>query len=397
MELIMVNAHRFKRSPDGTVWAQTMFPYSFWTRYLEVFPRVHILSRLEEVDYTPSGWLQASGEGLNFIALPYYEGPWQFLSRYWRIAAVTKRTLAHPAAVILRVPSTISTIVEMHCRKSARPYGVEVVGDPYDVFSPGAIRHPLRPFFRWFSQWSLKRQCRNAIAASYVTAMALQRRYPCPNFSIGVSDVDLTNNSFISQPRHYRLPKTITIIIVGSLNHFYKSQDVLIDAVGQCAREGLDVKLVIVGGGKYLEELKARAASQDLANRCIFTGQLTCGDEVIKQLDQADLFVLPSRQEGLPRAMLEAMARGLPCIGSTVGGIPELLAPEDLVPPNDVGALALKIKEVISDPRRLEAMSARNLAKAYEYRNEATREKRITFYRFVKDRTESWLLQCKRQ
>ncbi len=109
------------------------------------------------------------------------------------------------------------------------------------------------------------------------------------------------------------------------------------------------------------------------------------------QLDQADLFVLPSRQEGLPRALLEAMARALPAIGSTAGGIPELLPPEDLVAPADIGALAAKIAEVLTDPARLQAMSARNLAKARGYRDQLTSRHRERYLLELRRLTEDWL------
>ena len=112
---------------------------------------------------------------------------------------------------------------------------------------------------------------------------------------------------------------------------------------------------------------------------------------MIAQLDLADLFVLPSYQEGLPRAMVEAMARSLPCIGSTVGGIPELLQPEDMVPPGDAVALANKIREVVTDRDRMARMSARNLEKAKDYRNEVLQERRNEFYRYVREQTEAWL------
>src|SRR5205809_1714074 len=121
--------------------------------------------------------------------------------------------------------------------------------------------------------------------------------------------------------------------------------------------------MVIVGSGGYQAQLEARAAALGIGTRVQFRGQLAAAEAVRAELDRADLFVLPSRQEGLPRAMIEAMARGLPCIGSTVGGIPELLAAEDMVPPNDASALARKIREVLADPSRLARMSVRNLAK----------------------------------
>jgi glycosyltransferase involved in cell wall biosynthesis len=182
----------------------------------------------------------------------------------------------------------------------------------------------------------------------------------------------------------------LTLIIVGTLAQLYKAPDILIEAVGACVQEGLDLELVLVGDGKHRQELELQAADCGLNGHVRFLGQLPAGDAVRAQLDQADLFVLPSRQEGLPRAMIEAMARALPCIGSTVGGIPELLLAEDLVPPDDAPALARKIREVVTDSTRMAHMSARNLKKAQEYRDEVLRERRTAFYRFVREKTKAW-------
>ena len=88
--------------------------------------------------------------------------------------------------------------------------------------------------------------------------------------------------------------------------------------------------------------------------------------------------------------MIEAMARGLPCIGSTVGGIPELLSENDMVPPGDVIALARKIQEVVQDPQRMVAMSRRNLEKAREYRDEVPQQRRIEFYQYVREVNKRW-------
>jgi glycosyltransferase involved in cell wall biosynthesis len=120
-----------------------------------------------------------------------------------------------------------------------------------------------------------------------------------------------------------------------------------------------------------------------------FLGWLPGGPAVRSELDAADLFALPSRQEGLPRAMVEAMARALPCVGSTVGGIPELLLAEDLVPPGDARALARKIREMLTTPGRMTRMSARNLEKARVYREEALAGRRRAFYRHVREMTEA--------
>jgi glycosyltransferase involved in cell wall biosynthesis len=124
-----------------------------------------------------------------------------------------------------------------------------------------------------------------------------------------------------------------------------------------------------------------------VADRVTLTGTLPAGDAVWRQLDAADLFVMPSRTEGLPKALIEAMARGLPAVGSAVGGIPELLAPEDLVPPDDVTALADAIRRLVTDPARMTAASARNLARAADFAETALAPRRDAFYRAVRAAT----------
>jgi glycosyltransferase involved in cell wall biosynthesis len=89
--------------------------------------------------------------------------------------------------------------------------------------------------------------------------------------------------------------------------------------------------------------------------------------------------------------MIEAMGRALPCIGSTVGGIPELLAAEDLVPPGNAAALAAKIRECVTDPQRMGAMSTRNRAAAEEYHEDVLRGRRVAFYNEVQQRTTAWI------
>ena len=272
---------------------------------------------------------------------------------------------------------------------------MEVVGDPYDVFGPNAVRHPLRPVFRWWFTRALKRQCANACAAAYVTERALQHRYPpAPHaFATHYSSIDLPDAAFVEAPRKTVTNGSARLILIGTLAQLYKAPDVLIEAVGACVREGLNIELVFVGSGRYQPQLETRAAALRVATRVQFRGQLASADAVRAELDRADLFVLPSRQEGLPRAMIEAMARGLPCIGSTVGGIPELLATEDMVPPNDASALARKIREVLADPSRMVRMSARNLAKAREYSLDVLTRRRERFYEHVRAQTEAWLKQ----
>lgn len=366
---------------------------TFWKRYLDVFDEVLAVARVRAGEKVPPGWVRASGPGVNFRGLPDYRGPGQFLSARFQLKKGISRAIQDCDAFLLRVPGMIGTLVRKQLSPGV-PFGLEVVTDPYDFFAAGSIKNLLRPFFRWWFVRQLREQCRDAAAVAYVTRARLQRRYPPSEgvFTTYYSTVHLTAADFACGPRSYRtVPDPVTLIFVGMMERLYKAPDLLIKALRLCREEGLDFKLILVGKGRHRRELERLAAELDLQDKVIFRGELAGADSVRKELDRAGVFVLPSRGEGLPRAMVEAMARGLPCIGSSVGGIPELLPPEDTVPPGDVRALAQKISEVVSDPARMARMSARNLEKAREYREDLLRERRLEFYQKLRERTEEWL------
>lgn len=394
MHLTISLEHRFSRTPDGVVWSQTMFSHRFWQRYLTVFDHVRVVARVRDVATIPDDWKPASGEGVSFIPIPYYVGLKEYLLQARRIQRIANNAVGSKDAVILRVGSPIGACIEQALRRNGHPYGVEVVGDPYDVFAPGAVHHPLRPFFRWWFSRQLKRQCAGACAAAYVTAKALQRRYP-PDpaaFTTHYSSIELSKTALVTTPRPAQSEQhSFQLITVGSLEQLYKAPDVLIDAVAACVQQGLDLQLTLVGDGKHRAELEQLVVIRGIGERVHFRGQVSAGAAVRELLDQADLFVLPSHTEGLPRAMIEAMARGLPCIGSTVGGIPELLPAEDMVPPGDVAALAHKIREVVADPDRMARMSARNLEQAREYVEDILDRRRRAFYSYLRQYTIAWV------
>lgn len=394
MRLIVTLEHRFFQTPDGATWSNASLTHRFWERYLDVFEEIVPVARVQQVSTNQPYWKRADGPCVRFHPIPYYVGPWQYL----RVARAVRRAVQDaPApndALVLRVPSESAHSLFAILKRSSRPYAVEVVGDPWDVFAPGAIEHPLRPLFRRYASRQLRLHCAHACAAAYVTERTLQRRYPPgPNtLSTCYSSVDLPEECFVAQYRRsLRRDRTVRLATVGSLEQLYKAPDVLIEAVARCLGYGLDIELVIVGEGRYRPRLEAEVARRVLADRFRFLGQLPAGEAVRRELDRADLFVLPSKTEGLPRAMIEAMARGLPCIGSTAGGIPELLPPEDMVPPGDAVALAVKIREVITNPRRMREMSARNLSRAKDFSENTLRQRRMGFYRFIQEQTERWV------
>ena len=390
MRVCVALEHRFHRLPDGSVWTQSQYGMSFWRRYLDVFDEVRCLARIRDVQRLDGEWRRSDGPDVAFHVVPPYVGAGQFLTHARRVRAAVRQAVRPGDAFVLRVPGMVGSVACQGLKALRYPYGVEVVGDPFDVFSKGAVRHPLRRFFRWHGTRQLQRQCADACAASYVTSRTLQRRYPSRRPAVAASTVELPDEAFVAAPRTFDRPAT-NLVFVGSLEHWYKAADVLISAFNTCVNQGADLYLKVVGDGKHRAVLEDQAAQLGCRDRIDFLGQLPAGARVREQLDAADLFVLPSRQEGLPRATIEAMARGLPCIGSRAGGIPELLPDEALVPAGDAGALANKICEVSSDPSRMTRMSADNLDEARAYRSAVLQPRRVEFYLRVREETERWL------
>ncbi|MBW4506549.1 MAG: glycosyltransferase [Scytonematopsis contorta HA4267-MV1] len=395
MNVVVSIDHRYFGTPDGAVWTSTNCGYPFWLRYLEVFDSVRIVSRVRPVSSVSPHWQRVDGKNVSVAAIPFYVGPTQYAQKALQVKKVIQNAVNPGDAVILRVPSNVANCIYDWVHHTNHPYALEVVGDPYNFFAPGSVKHPLRPFFRrWFTN-KLKKKCIEANAVAYVTKEALQERYPSgkETYSTYYSDVELTDEAFVSTPRSPN-PKSdkLTLITVGTLENFCKATDVLIDAVAVCVQEGFNLELVIVGDGHYRKDLEAQAKTLGIKERVFFKGQLPSGKAVLEQLDVADMFLLPSRQESLPRALIEAMARGLPCIASNIGGIPELLLAEDLVTPGDVSGLATKIKEFVTKPERMAQMSVRNLEIAKEYNEKLLKQRRLKFYRFIKESTEAWLV-----
>lgn len=385
--IVAVSAEeRLRRTPDGAVWTNGTPGYPLWHRYLTIFDQVRVLARVVDVPSPPPGGDRVDGPGVHVWPLPYYVGPGQYLSRLIPLRRALWAGVRDVETVIVRVPSPIAVVLTGILRRAGRRYAAEVVGDPHDVLAPGVIRHPLRPLLRRWATNTMRRQCRHATAVSYVTARFLQSRYPAaPHAPTSwYSSRELKDDDFA--PTSHRPPAPgaqLALVSVGSLHQMYKGIDVLLEAMRLLAEDGLTPRLVHVGDGRYRAALARQAARAGLAERVAFVGTVPAAS-VAQHLDAADVFVHPSRTEGLPRVVIEAMARGLPVIGTAVGGIPELLDEEWLVPPGAPDALAAAIRRLARNPDKMHATAARNLTRARDFHREVQAARRTAFYRHLR-------------
>jgi glycosyltransferase involved in cell wall biosynthesis len=167
----------------------------------------------------------------------------------------------------------------------------------------------------------------------------------------GVPDVDLR-----PMPRPFDGP------VVGSLGRLdrQKGYDVLLRALAELP----DARLVIVGEGDQRGALERLAAELGIGERVRFEGW---HEEPRPYLTMFDVFVLPSRFEGFPLSIVEAMLARLPVVATAVGSVPEAVADQStgrLIPPENPAALAAALRELLDDPERRARMGARGRQRA---------------------------------
>ncbi len=161
-----------------------------------------------------------------------------------------------------------------------------------------------------------------------------------------------------------------------------KGYSYLIEAFAQLKEQIPSAHLIFVGEGRLQNELEQQAAETPYADSIHFLGPRSDITSILKAID---VFVLSSIAEGLPRSLLEAMAARVPCIGTKVGGIPEILADGEfgyLVSPKDDDALAEAMMKIanISEQEREKLIKKAWQRVADEYSHETVRKKLENIY-----------------
>lgn len=391
MELIVTCEFRFFKTPDGQVWTTSAFQYSFWQRYLKTFEQLKVVARVQDVEHQESDWKLSSGENVSFSCLPYYVGIGGLLKNLWATSKVLRQTMIPRAAVIYRVPSQTAMLSSLNRLGRAHHYGLEVVGDPSDVFDSGIVNGFSDRILGWVSRRALQRMTRKAHSVSYVTKDYLQQRYPANSaaYTTACSSIELKSDWIATQPKHYKT-QAKRWLLVGSFGQLYKGPDILIHALAKLNDSIGDkserYQLTLLGDGIYKAEMESLAKSLRCGEDVNFVGEVNAM-QVKEYLSEADVFVMPSRTEGLPRALIEAMATGLPAIGSRVGGIPELLDDEYLFESENIDELASKLDQLCCSVDKLNQASKRNIQVSSTYEASILNEQRQAFYQHVKKKT----------
>lgn len=386
MKLLFVHGTKLKKDKDGVVYTGGSYNQEIWNRYLTLTNDFSIISRMEpsiyEAEEAKNRFNYLDTDKINFIEI---EDNFSSIKSYFdirkhiKINKIIKDEVFKSDCIIVRLPSTFGNIAIKFAKKFNKPYLVEVVGCAWDSLWSHSIKGKILSIPNYIA---MKRSIINAPYVLYVTSEFLQKRYPTKGINLGCSDVALPSlNEKILEQRIYKIKnmdskKTIIIGTIGAVNVIYKGQKYIIEAISKLNNEGYNFEYHLVGGGdkSFLESV---AKEYDILDKVKFHGSLP-HEEIFNWLDTIDIYIQPSMTEGLPRALIEAMSRGCPSIGSNVGGIPELISSDFIFKSKDINDLAKKLIKILNGNMLREARE--NFNKSKEFESSVLNKKRNEFY-----------------
>uniref|UniRef100_UPI004048FCF4 glycosyltransferase n=1 Tax=Flavobacterium sp. TaxID=239 RepID=UPI004048FCF4 len=385
MNLVLVLEHRFRKSADGKIYSSSnSINTALWDRYLKKFDKLIVVARIEKCHLNISQEYYIEHNNVSFFEIPFYKGPIEFLKKRSEIKNILNRLLTPENAFLCRLPSMVGKMLINKLQSKQIPYSVEVVGDPWETFAPNAMKVNFSIVHRIRGYYNLKKLVKSAAGAIYVTKNQLQKRYPVSNnaFTTHASNVMIGKDKIVIEPKIFTKDiktEIIKLVSVGSLAQLYKSPDIVIEGLAILKHRNYKISFVWMGDGNFKDEMINYAHKLGVSDEIKFIGNVTT-DKVHQILAEADMYIHISKTEGLPRSLIEAMAKGLPSIGSTVGGIPELLSPEALIQNIDARSFANKVIEFIENPNLMNQQAALNLEESRFYENSILDARRQQFY-----------------
>lgn len=357
---------------------------SSFKRYYNIADKLHIAMRVNPVSKKEA---VGSFSKITIPAFKVFDVPnmssIKLIRRNRKMAKVIiEKAVEKADYVVTRLPSHIGFHAFDCARKLNKPCLVEVVACAWDAhWNHSALGRLAAPYM----YMATKTRVRNATHVVYVTNEFLQKRYPTNGKSTNCSNVSLEEFDEKIIKRRIEKINGMSIhgkIVVGTtaaVNVRYKGQQYIIEALGKLKKQGItNFEYQLVGGGdnNYLRSITKKF---DVEDQVLFLGSLP-HQKVFNWLDSIDIYAQPSRQEGLPRALIEAMSRGLPAFGANTAGIPELL--EDKYIFSNTKNNINEICSILSgyNKETLKSQGKRNYNESKKYAKTIIEERRKDFF-----------------
>lgn len=328
-------------------------------------------------------------ETIHVVSVPNFKSPKLYFTERKKAEAIVQKQIRKSDVVVLRTQSSIAQLALKYIRKYRKPYIIESVGCSWDSYwNHGMFGKFVAPY--------MYIKTRSAIASAdyvyYVTTQFLQKRYPTHGKTVCCSNVVLepleewTLEDRLQKITAFDPRKKLILGTAAALDTRYKGQEYVIEALKDLIEAGYNVEYHLAGG---MTGAKENTFLMDLVEKCGMSDRVVfCGSLAANQMadyyDSLDIYIQPSKQEGLPRAVIEAMSRGCPVIGTNIAGIPELVQEQFLFRKGSKMDLVKALYRMLNS--NLSEIATENFNKAREYEKDRLRIKREKFYdKFLSD------------
>ena len=371
------------KDEDNNFWGMTLTYEFFKERYLNIFDEMIVSTRVKEKKKEKGniqGYRRTNGKNLSVKCIENYRDIPDAIKKYKLIKNEVDEIVKNVDKVIIRMPSIIGMFACNSAKRHRKPYMIEMVACPWDGYRNHARigGKILAPIITILTKYFVKK----APAVLYVTNQFLQKRYPTKGKSIACSDVLLNQfddnvlNNRIHKIKQMQENQTIKLCTIASVQLKYKGQEYVIEAIFKLKKYGKKFEYYLAGGGDNTR-LKKKVKMLGLEREVHFLGSLP-HEEVFHLIDDIDFYIQPSLQEGLPRALIEAMSRACPASGSNVGGIPELLEGNCIFYKKNVKQIMNILLNI--NKEKLIELSKENFKTAKKYDKDILENRRREFY-----------------
>jgi len=355
-------------------------------RYFKVADDLDIVIRTRAVDSKEAAvrMKRLSNPKISVWECPSLSSVRELITNRKKALAIIEERVRAADLVFIRVPSLIGNLAVDVCRKLGKKYLVEVVGCPWDAYWNYSLKGKLMALP---AMNIMRAKVKNAPYALYVTNKFLQQRYPTAGQSVACSNVELKDvdpgvlERRVEQMNAWDASQKFVVGTAAALDVKYKGQEYVIKALGVLKKKGVvNVEYQLVGSGSY-DYLKSVAEKCGVLDQVKFIGLLPHA-KVYDWMDGLNAYAQPSRQEGLPRSVIEAMSRALPCLGARTAGIPELLDESCIFSNSRTEAVEIGrlLQRLIADKNWALEMARRNFNEAKNYQRDILYRRRTEFF-----------------
>lgn len=376
----MLFAHDTILDFDGVNYYSHLLHYDSWLPYLEVFDEIRVCVRSTRV--YERARLQESrkcnGPRIHVSPLPGINSVKERLLNNKKTTKLLTQLIKGSDCVVVRLPSEIGLLAAKIARQLGIPHLVEVVGNGFEALWYHGRK--LAKVNAPYAHHRMKHAVRHAPYVSYVTQKYLQSIYPSIGKNLACSDARIREIKNSKRQGDVSKDGPFVVGLVAPLQTTYKGIDTAFYALADASKSipGLELRILGEGSPVRWERL---AEDLGIRGRIRFYGTLPSGPEVWEWFDGLTVYIQPSLTEGLPRAVIEAMSRGLPVLATNVGALSELLPEECLFSKGNSDALTKKLRQLYQDREWNDVLAKQNLESAYNYIWESLLDKRIHFWK----------------